>query len=244
MVWGIQNLLMNEELNDFINERFPGLLNYFDNSLDVLSFQLATQFTYYHELAHLIQLSHSEENLFSERIEFECEYNVNKHWLELNADTFAAISIASHIQQYLFNQIAEDIDSEKANDCIIIFGTCLFSYIMSFASNTENLYFFEKTHPHPVIRVLNILMTLIHYLNQSPNFTERNISFSYTQIVDSILKLHQSLEEENILNDGISQSLIESLARVPEIINYLQFFRDFNTEKYNDAIDEWNKNIK
>jgi hypothetical protein len=87
-------------------------------------------------------------------------------------------------------------------------------------------------------------MTLIHYLNQSPNFTERNISFSYTQIVDSILKLHQSLEEENILNDGISQSLIESLARVPEIINYLQFFRDFNTEKYNDAIDEWNKNIK
>lgn len=243
MIWGIQNLLMNEELNNFINNRFPGLLNYFDNSLDVLSFQLATQFTYYHELAHLIQLNNGEENLFNERIEFGCDYNVNKHWLELNADTFSAIAIASHIQQYLFNQIANDLDSEKANDCIIVFGTCLFSYIMSFASSSENIYFFDKTHPHPVIRVLNILMTLIHYLNQSPKFTDRDISFSYKQIIDSILNLHQSLEDENIVNDGVYQNLIESLARVPEIITYLQYFRELNPEQYNDAIEEWNKNI-
>lgn len=243
MVWGIQNFLSNENLQVFFYSQFPNLLKYFDNSIDVLSFQLSTQFTYYHELGHLIQNNGDREEMFSERMEFNLNYDINRHWCELNADTFSAISIASHIQQYLFGQIGDELDNNKSNDCLIIFGTCLFSYIMSFSSSNVNLYFFEKTHPHPVIRVINILMTVIHYLNQSPKFADLNISFSYKQIINSIINLHQSLEDENILNSGISVALLESLNRITEMSEYLQTFENFKPNDYSDAIEEWNKNI-
>lgn len=245
IVWSIQNILMNEGYHNFINEKFPETLKYYDNSLDVLSFQLSTQFTYYHELAHLIQFSNNNEaeTLISERMIYEVNYDLTLHWLEMNADTFASISISSHIQQYLFKQIANELNPKTANDSLIIFGTSLLTYLMSFASTSEELYFFERSHPHPIIRFINILMTTIHYLNQSPKFAELKINFSYTEIFQQVLSLYISLEKNKTLTTSISKHLNQSLERIPEIIAYNKTIREFKSEHYKDSVEEWNKII-
>lgn len=245
MVWVIQNILMNEAYHNFINEKFPELLKHYDNSLEVLGFQLATQFTYYHELAHLIQFSKNAERelIRNERMEFEANFELVQHWLEINADTFASISISSHIQQYLFKQIGDNLNPQNATDSLVIFSISLLNYIMSFTSTSEELYFLERSHPHPIIRFINILMTTIHYLNQSPKFAELKISFPYTEIFNRVLSLYVTLEENKIYQTNISEHLSNSLKRIPEIIAYNKTVREYNPEGFKDAITEWNKNI-
>lgn len=244
IVWSIQNFLMNENYDQYIKESFPYLLEFYDNTLDVLSFQLSTQFTYYHELGHLIQFSKVDNNelLLNERIDFEGEFNLTSHWLEINADTFASISLASHIQQYLFKQIGDELNIHNATNSLIIFGTSLLGYIMSFSTTTEKIYFFERSHPHPIIRLINILMTVIHYLNQSPKFAKIDITFNFKHIFDSVFKLYSELENQQIVNTKISENLSQALVQIPEIIAYNKAIKEHQTV-YNDAIVEWNKNI-
>lgn len=244
IVWSIQNFLMNENYNQYIKESFPYLLEFYDNTVDVLSFQLSTQFTYYHELGHLIQFSKVDNNelLLNERIDFEGEFNLTLHWLEINADTFASISLASHIQQYLFKQVGNELNIHNATNSLIIFGTSLLGYIISFSTTTEKIYFFERSHPHPIIRLINILMTVIHYLNQSPKFAEIDITFNFKHIFDNVFKLYSELENQQIVNTKISENLNQALVQIPEIIAYNKAIKEHQTV-YNDAIVEWNKNI-
>jgi len=52
--WAITNILNNDLIDNYLNNHYNEIISKFDNPLNVLSFQVATQFTFYHETAHLI----------------------------------------------------------------------------------------------------------------------------------------------------------------------------------------------
>lgn len=138
----IDKYLYNYMLNNFIELREPDLSAKFDSSLSYLAFQVNTQFTYYHELAHLIQFSKKMTKEELQERSSDGEFDITNHKLEINADTYASICIATHIHQYIEKSFGDNISQEYVDKTITILGACLLEYILNFTCKHE-LYFEE-----------------------------------------------------------------------------------------------------
>ena len=146
----VESYLNNKNLDDYLSDKYSDLLNDFDNPLNVLGFQVSTQFTYYHEFAHLIQFSKVREQLtLQERYNKEIPYDIEKQSLEINADSLAAIAIATHIQQYIKKSLGENLNQEKVELTIILICSCLLNYVAAFCDDVSEIYFEKYGHPHP-----------------------------------------------------------------------------------------------
>lgn len=236
-----QNFLENENLDEFLFECFPETIQYFDIPITSLAFQIATQFTYYHELAHLIQYSKkSQELTLQERNENCANYNELKHILEINADTFASIAIASHIQQYIANRFAENINQEHTENTIVIFCVCLLNYITSFYDDLVNVYFKEYCHPHPIIRLFNVVLNITHHLNHGQYLANKNITIDSKILSKRIIEFYIELEQHGVFNSNFQNTLESSFELRDQIVEYLSDLAEFKTDEYFNAMDRWN----
>lgn len=172
----IQNNIFNKNEN---LKQYLVLENILDVPISVLMYQLATQFTFYHELGHLIQKSTSLFQGMSE--EYQKPFSLEKHLLEFDSDLHAANHIAFHVRQYLdkidnSNKTKENIEKLISTSIASIY--CYFTLL--FQSFNENIYYLENTHPHPIIRISYILPTFI-----------------------DVLAKHFSINQANVLNEGL-----------------------------------------
>jgi len=168
--------LNNEKLDKYLSDKYSDLLSDFDNPLTALAFQVSTQFTYYHEFAHLVQFSKVREQLsLQERYNKEVPYDKEKQSLEINADSLASIAIASHIQQYIIKSFGENISQEKVEITIILICSCLLNYVATFCDDVSEIYFEKYSHPHPFLRLFAINLNILNYLKQSKFFTDNGI---------------------------------------------------------------------
>lgn len=239
----INNILNNSELNNYIKNEFQTVFNLLDNPPSVLSFQIATQFTYYHELGHLMQFTKPLTKAFAmeERPLDSSSYNIENHKLEINADSYASIAIASHIQQYAENIFGKDIDNLKIENLIKILLSSLLNYIASFSNNLSDVYLDEKSHPHAFIRMFKIGLTVIHYLNQSSFLTEKNIKLNVNQLNKDVFDFYEQLEKNKIYDTNFGATLDSIFDMRESIISYLGELLDFNLTNYNDALELWNE---
>ncbi|WP_336959206.1 hypothetical protein [Chryseobacterium contaminans] len=242
----INNILNNSELDNYIKNEFQSLFNLLDNPPSGLSFQIATQFTYYHELGHLMQLTKPLDKALAleERPLDNSTYNIENHKLEINADTYASIAIASHIQQYAENIFGKDIDNLKIESLIKILLSSLLNYIASFSDDLSNVYLDEKSHPHPFIRMFSIGLNVIHYLNQSPFLLEKNIKLNANQLNKDVFDFYEQLEKNNIYTTNFGTALDIVFDIREDIIKYLGELIDFNLINYNNALELWNKQFE
>ena len=60
------------------------------------------------------------------------KFDIIKHKLEINADTYSSICISTHIYQYINKTFGNDINQDFASKTITIFGVCLLEYIINF----------------------------------------------------------------------------------------------------------------
>ena len=157
-------------------------------------YQLTMHFTFYHELAHLVQKSeYLESHLYERPFEVE-EFDLTRHKLEIDADSFSGISIASHIQQYALKHFGDDLDSNKMESLIQMFCSSALLYFLAFQSCKGEIYFYENSHPHPMIRILNFILTITNYLQQSPKLTERKITLNHINIFKATIKTTALIE--------------------------------------------------
>lgn len=242
----IDNILNNNELNNYIKNEFPIVFNLLDNPPSGLSFQIATQFTYYHELGHLMQFTKPLTNALAleERPLDNSNYSIENHKLEINADSYASIAIASHIQQYAENIFGNDIDNLKIESLIKILLSSLLNYIASFSNDLSDVYLDKKSHPHPFIRMFKIGLTVIHYLNQSPFLLEKKIKLNANQLNKDVFDFYEQLEKNKIYNTNFGATLDIVFDIRENIIKYLGELVDFNLTNYNDALELWNKQSK
>lgn len=232
----------NEALHDYTMNKWRTIINSLNTPLNHLTFQISTHFTYYHELAHLFQLrGNGSEAGFHER-SIDGTYNIINHQLEINADTYATISIATQIQQYL-QQCFPQINQNIVEKVIIITGSCLLEYIINFTDSFE-IYYAEETHPHPIIRMLNVVMSLVDHLSKNPHFVENGIFINDVSLFLKVISFHAELERENIFNSGFSEFIQGGNLDKEQITSYLNNIMSLDISSgYTDAMSIWNDRI-
>ena len=132
----------------------------------VSMYQQATHFTIYHEIAHLIQKSKYLNSALYEFAAAEADFDYCRHLYELDADLFAALNIGSHILQYAKGTFGDGLKNEHVEKLIVIICSSSLFYFLFFQSDVKGMYYEEKTHPHPVIRVSLVIFHLVSYLQE------------------------------------------------------------------------------
>ncbi len=239
----INKYLCNHALNDFIETKEPDLTANFDSSLSYLAFQINTQFTYYHELAHLFQFSKiATEQELQER-STDGGFDIIKHKLEINADTYSSICIATHIHQYIDKSFGENINQEIVTKTITIFGACLLEYIINFTDKFE-LYFEEHSHPHPLIRLLNIILNITNHFSLIPVFKEKGVKLEAISLFRNIIDFHKELEDNKIFTTGFSDFISQYTANIKRIVSYTSEITNWGDDHtYTDAMSIWNEHV-
>lgn len=149
------------------NEELIAFQELLDAPINELMYQNAIHFTFYHEMAHLIQNSEFLEGALYERVDSVVEFSIRRHNLELDADEFSALCIGSHAIQYAQHMFGEAIDTNKVEKLLIIICSSALIYMLSFRTNSENIYYEEMSHPHPIIRITRIVAAIVQYSVQA-----------------------------------------------------------------------------
>lgn len=234
--------LNNENLEKYLHDKYSNLLRKFDSSLSALAFQVSTQFTYYHEFAHLIQFSKSREQFsLQERYDKEVTFDVEKQSLEINADSLASLAIATHIQQYIKKSFEGNTSQEKVEMTIILICSCLLNYVATFCDDISEIYFEKYTHPHPFLRIFAINLNILNYLNQSKFFADNGIKIEMNQLFKRTLDFYEDLEQKKVFDTKIKNAMIVGAQNQKEIIVHLGNLIELKNDKFKDAIEEWNK---
>lgn len=240
----IKKYLYNHDLNDFIESKEPALAAKFDSSLSYLAFQVNTQFTYYHELAHLFQFSKNGTEQELQERSIDGGFDIMKHKLEINADTYSSICIATHIDQYIDKSFGEHVSQEIVTKTITIFGACLLEYIVNFTDKFE-LYFEEHSHPHPLIRLLNIILNITNHFSLIPKYKEKEIKLEPIALFRNIIDFHEELENNNVFTTGFSKSISQYTANIPKIVSYTSTIIDLGDDNgFTDAMSIWNEHVE
>lgn len=238
----LSNYLENKKLDNYIENKFPDLINKLDNPMGYLAFQLTTQFTYYHELAHLFQFSKKKIEIELQERKTDDEYDLIKHKLEINADTYASIAIATHLQQYIDKIFGDEITQETATSTIKILGACLLNYVINFSDKFE-IYINKYSHPHPFLRLLNIILNISNHIESMPNLKGKNIVLNGREIFRSILEFYQDLEDNGVFSTKFSDLVYKNEAFFLDILNYMKEILNFDNAEYEDAMNIWNRHI-
>jgi hypothetical protein len=240
----IDKYLFNHALNDFIESKEPELAAKYDSSMSYLIFQLITQFTYYHELAHLFQYSQIVTEKELQERNSGNKFDIIRHKLEINADTYSSICIATHIHQYINKIFGDNTNQENVGKTITIFGACLLEYIINFTSNYE-LYYEEHSHPHPLIRLLNIILNITNHFSLIPTLREKGIELDANSLFINIINFHEELENSNVFTSGFSKSISQYVANIKRIKSYIAKIMNFgDNNEFTDAMSIWNKHVE
>lgn len=237
----IVKYLENQDLKNFLESREPQLISYFDSPLSKLAFEINTQFTYYHELAHLFQFSKLETTIeYMERTDNE-KYDIIKHKLEYNADIYSSTLIAVHIYQYIENCFSNSVNQINIIKTIEILGSCLLDYMLCFTNNDE-IYFEKKSHPHTLIRLLAIIFNMTNHLSSNPNYREKGFELMPIPLFTGILEFHKELEKSGVFDTSFLNHIEQYRTKKENIISYISKIRNFEQNiGYTDATKMLNK---
>lgn len=237
-----ENYLQNKPFDEYLEKQYSEIIKHFDSPITGLAFQIATQFTYYHEFAHLIQFEKKREKIsLQERFVKTSDYDQVKQHMETNADTLASIAIASHIQQYIKKSFEDRITEENVEFTIIVLCSCLLNHIANFYDDLPKIYYKEHKHPHPFLRLFTINLNIIYYLNQSEFFKKNGIDIKINKLFKMVLDFYKELENNKIFDTKIAETMENASKQQKEIVEYMGDLIQYNVKDYNDALEQWNK---
>ncbi|MBF00753.1 hypothetical protein [Flavobacterium coralii] len=201
-------------------------------------------YLFYHELAHVLQLSHIhvkaeiEKKLQEKYSDIKC-FEIKNHIYEIDADKFGA-----GMSAYMFLEYIMDQDSKL--ETILLFNgltLLLFSIaniIIEFSGDLfQNIYYKEYSHPHPYIRIMNCKEQILSFISKNLNLSAQfsnavlqrsggmisQIGYSDDRIIDYGMLFFESQEqildytkEIEVLDNNYSE-LVKH--RVQQIFNKL-----------------------
>lgn len=243
MIEYITQYKTNKEIDAFLQGHFAIILPYVDNKLNVLIYQYLLHATFYHEAGHLIQQSKKQFDDWKHEQKSSQPFSLLQHSLEIDADTFSAISCASHILQYAERIFKEDLSADKTTLLVELFLTGFYLYYLSMPSAKNDLYFEEQSHPHPLIRILNAALTCVDYLNKTSKLMEFGIKLDFLSITKNVIHLGTYIEKEILRKEETIDFLKVLTDNRREIVQYFTKLRAQNFEDFYSAIEKWNESI-
>lgn len=181
-------------------EKYFGLIQIITpKSIPQLMLQYSTLFTYYHELAHLIQQSDYTHNSLLEEISNQQESeDKQQHIREIDADFFAASNLAQHICQYWdeIRQCDPSVSNNQLYELVVISMASINCYLAHFQTFPEEIYFYENSHPHAANRLLLILGVINDYIKTHLEITIEDIKLMTLSTIDLAYDILQHKAEE------------------------------------------------
>jgi hypothetical protein len=239
--WLINKLKNNSSLVEKTNiNLFRILAPYLDIPIPRLLYQACCHFTFYHEMGHLVQNSDLLLNTLRENPNDNAVYSFNKHLLEIDADTFSALCIGTHIFQYCERLFSEHFSLEQFEGLVVLFSIPVFLYLLSFPGNSREFYLRESTHPHPAIRITNFLMVLTHYCNNSLDARDSDFTVNQGDMFIYAMEIAEELQDfffEAPLVTNYRQTMIDN--RI-DAVSYLSEIVETNNNSETTATSKWN----
>ena len=183
---------------------FKSLNNKLDTQIPVLMYQICTQFTYYHELAHLIQFSSGGKNSQNSTAQLKMEveeayaqgtgpadpYSMEKHIREFDADLNGGHFTCLHLIDYWKRLDAADKTQANLELLLSLGVASVLSYFIFLLTGYPPIYYEASDHPHPLIRVLYIIDL---YIKTSQINLPESAQIQLTDILQRAFSLTQAI---------------------------------------------------
>lgn len=216
----------------------------FEKLLDVpvneFMYQNAIHFTFYHEMAHLVQKSELLEETLYEFVVSDNNFSSKKHLLELDADQFSSLCIGAHTLQYIKKIFGTNLTSDQLEKTLILTCSSTLFYILAFRANKLEIYYKESSHPHPIIRISCIVFHIVGYVRQSLKSEGYNIEVDIKDVINKCLDFSNNIAlrkfNENLIEDFIDTAGREAI----NISGYLREMRELEQQDRTLASYKWN----
>jgi len=201
-----------------------------------LLFQLITIYIFYHEVGHLVQQTSKRKLQGAGQLEKPNENYVEfldedvkaarskyRHMLELDADWFAATSMAHHIIKFGKKKDFEEsvIDKQTLEDIASLMLAAVYSYQVTRMNKFKKVYYQEHDHPHPSVRAAYLVRFILDQC--SSIFKEEGIKivFDEKRVLQNAIRISEVLLKdapENVV-ERYSLEMYESLRDIEKYIN-------------------------
>lgn len=212
-----------------------------NTTINELMYQKALHFTFYHEMAHLIQKSEHLEKGILERPEGKIEYSEYRHLLEIDADQFSSLCIGTHVVQYSMEIFGKNITPDQLKKLLVIICSAGLFYILSFRTNKEPIYYYENSHPHPVIRITQIVFHICGYCLQSLSQHGINLDLNIKDVVNECLQFTHNISTTKLNSDLVAEFQDIIGAEAENITDYIKSMRELGEGDVSLASFKWNQ---
>ena len=168
--------------------------------------QMSTLFFLYHETGHLIQQGGDIQEI-TEYMAKQCLGDAIRirHSRELDADWFACHCLAMHVVMFAEKQAGQNkvVDPQLLEDAAALALAAVYVFFVRLSDGQPTIYFREKCHPHPLVR-----------LSYSMVFLLDNLAGNTTILLDQRRVLTQAIRiSEHIMKDPAS-NIVEEYTKV------------------------------
>lgn len=213
--------------------KLGGILPFLDNHPSILFHQTVQHFTFYHEFAHVIQIQEREQGTTID-LAPQNGYDLKRHILEMDADEFSSLFLASHILQYSEKQLPS-INTGSLTYISAFFTIPLLCYGISiYPEDIQKIDLRNEMHPHPIFRILFVAMVITEFINQ---FYEGEIVIDPRNVLDLTVDVATRLTDVDLVTLWVNH--------YEELMTYFKEIRNTGfPEGYKSAVDAWNKEIQ
>lgn len=235
----IQSFKVNTQLDSGEIRTFKIIEPYLNTTISELMYQTSLHFTFYHEMAHLIQRADVTDGYLEETPNYSSSYNEEKHIVEVDADKFSSLCISEHILQY-HQRLFTSGNSGTYEGLLVLILIPIILYLLSFNSNKTDFYLYEGTHPHPIIRIMLIATTITDYCKKSLSQNGVNINIDHLSIIENALSISQEIEYRYLGTNKVNQLLGLIKVNLKSIMSYAEYIDNKSDSRADLAIYKWN----
>jgi len=209
-------------------KKYKYLMDKKDLSCSYILFQFLMLYIFYHEVGHLIQRTNDDPN-YLEFVTGPMLGNSSKerHMREHDADWFAASQMGFHVIQSINTGTTENpvIDSDELTTVTELALAGIYLYYIRQAERNPDLYFAEKSHPHPAVRISYLIIYLLDTLsaNVAVKIDQKVILTNAIRLAEALL-----IEPGKNIVEEFSVGLVKG---IDEIEAYIKEIR-YNSESY------------
>ncbi len=211
-----------------------------DLPISKLMYQTGLHFTFYHEMAHLVQKSEQLTPFLDEKPQNNEEYSKERHLLELDADEFSSLCIGTHTMQYAEKLFNKSLNASVFEGIICLILIPIILYLISFSKYEDDIYFETNTHPHPSIRLINIALTITHYCNQSLKAKKYDFQIDQFRVITYALEIAHELDVEFYQLNRVEhfRKILSENRR--KISKYIHSFVELKKNNDSLSVSKWN----
>ncbi|MEG6522447.1 hypothetical protein [Desulfotomaculum sp. 1211_IL3151] len=214
-----------------------------DTDFDYSKFILdcSIKFTFNHEFEHILQLNsdlYNRDNyLLHENLEMT-GFDIKKHVWEFDADRMASFEVLKYVFSVYKKLKAKNDEKLK---CLLFVGCASMIITKSlfyfgvinqlepkYSINKKDFYIKENSHPHPLVRCLNIIE--YYFDNITEDFPRLKIEFQ--ELLDNTIAIIKLYFDSLIPNQDIASHFLSDLEM------YLDDINQYNQELYDFAIQD------